>query len=265
MLPIIFLLMVSCQYSPWETNIDCGDHYLDNLERLAQLEANTAGQLAFSVALLSDFHNDLSDIKTAVERINQQSDVAFALVLGDMTDQGLAAEFEWMCKAMAELKVPRFYVIGNHDSISFGKEIFQEYFAPFDYAFSFKGVKFILYNDNAYEFPGAPDYVFLANEAVVQPSETRRLTIGASHVPPLLDMHTKEEADPLRQFLFDHMFNLTFHGPYHKFVYCLDEFGSPHHMTARVENGHNSMMFSDEDDQFSIQNCAATCPEAMLE
>ena len=75
-----------------------------------------------------------------VEKIKQREDVAFVLVLGDITDFGLAAEFEWVCKALSALDVPRFYVIGNHDSISFGKEIFRENFAPYDYAFSFKEV-----------------------------------------------------------------------------------------------------------------------------
>lgn len=265
MLLIIALLMGSCQYSPWETNIDCGDYYLGNLERLAQIEADTSGQLAFGVALLTDFHNDLSSIKTAVERINQRDDVAFALVLGDMTDKGLAMEFEWACKALAALDVPRFYVIGNHDSISFGKEIFSEYFAPFNFAFSFKDVKFILYNDNAFEFPGVPDYTFLANEAAVQPAEVRRLTLGVSHVPPVTDVHTEEEATILRQFLFEHNFNLTLHGHIHQFVYWLDEFGSPHHITARVEDGRYGMLFVATDGQFSLQNCAATCTEAVLE
>ena len=73
--------MVSCSYSPWETEIDCRDYYQDNLLRLTQMEADTPGQLAFGVALLADLHIDESSIKTAVERINQRDDVAFVLVL----------------------------------------------------------------------------------------------------------------------------------------------------------------------------------------
>lgn len=262
---IIVPLFVSCGYSPWETEIDCRDYYQDNLQRLTQIEADTSGQLAFGVALLADFHIDLSDIKTAVKRINQRDDVAFALILGDMTDQGLAVEFEWACKALADLEVPRFYVIGNHDGISFGKEIFWKNFAPFDYAFTYKDVKFIQYNDNAYEFPGAPDYDFLAKEAAVQPGETRRKTLGVSHVSPVVDVHTEEEAAKLRQFLFDHNFNLTLHGHDHQFFYWLDEFANPHYSTSRVEGGKYGMLFVAEDGQLSLQNCAATCTDAILE
>ena len=257
--------MVSCSYSPWETEIDCRDYYQDNLLRLTQMEADTPGQLAFGVALLADLHIDESSIKTAVERINQRDDVAFVLVLGDITDQGLAEEYEWSCKALSHLDVPRFYVIGNHEGISFGKEIFRKNFAPFDYAFTYKDVKFILYNDNVFEFPGAPDYAFLTSEAVVQPSEVRRLTIGASHIPPVTDVHTEGEAAMLRQFLFDHNFNLTLHGHDHQFFYWLDEFNNPHYITSRVQDGKYGMLLVAEDGHISLQNCAETCTYAILE
>ena len=259
------LFIGSCGYSPWETEIDCKDYYQDNLQRLAQIEAATPGQLAFGVALLADLHNELSDIKAAVERINQRDDVAFALILGDITDQGLAVGFEWACKALADLKVPRFYVIGNHDSISFGKEIFRENFAPFDYAFTYKDVKFILYNDNVFEFPDAPDYAFLEKEAAIQPGEIRRQTLGASHVPPDSSVRTEEDAATLRLFLFDHDFNLTLHGHHNKFFYWLDEFGTPHYITSKIDDGKYGMLFVAEDDQLSLQNCAATCTDAILE
>jgi len=264
-LPLTALLLTSCGYSPWTTDVECDDYYQDNLQQLKQNEAETQGQLAFGVALLADFHHDLNDVTTTVERINQRNDVAFALILGDMTDLGLAAEFEWMCKAMADLKVPHFYVIGNHDSISFGKEIFSKYLAPFNYAFTYKNIKFILYNDNAFEFPEAPDYTFLENEATIKVDEVRRLTIGASHVPPVLDVHTEEEAATLRNFLFDNNFDLTVHGHHHRFFYWLDEFDSPHYITSRIRDNKYGMLFISEDDQFNLQNCEATCTAAVLE
>lgn len=258
------LLTVSCHYSPWETETSCRDFYQDNLQRLTKIELATQGQLAFNVAVISDLHNDLSDIKTAVERINQQKGVAFALVLGDMTNQGLAIEFEWSCNALAKLEVPRFYVIGNHDGISFGKDVFTKSFAPLDYAFTYKDVKFILYNDNAFEFPQAPDYAFLSNEATVQPGEVRRLTIAASHSPSVTDSHTEEEAAKLRQFLFDYNVNLSLHGHHHVFSYWLDEFNNPHYITSKVEGGKYGMLFIAENGDISLQDCAATCKDATL-
>lgn len=261
---LITLHIVSCGYSPWETKIDCRDYYQDNLQRLKQIEAATSGQLAFNVAVMNDLHNNLSDIKTAVERINQRDDVAFVLILGDLTNQGLAVEFEWACKALADLKVPRFYVIGNHDSISFGKDIFLENFAPFDYAFTYKDVKFIIYNDNVYEFPEAPDYAFLEKEAAIQGGETRRKTIGASHSPPDPDEHTEEEATALRQFLSNNNFNLTLHG-HTTPLYVLDEFGVPHFTSYDLNGAKYSMLFVSDTDQLTLQNCAATCTDAILE
>jgi len=260
---LMCVLLNSCQYSAWETDIDCQDSYTANLAELAKIESSLAGD-AFGVALLADIHVDLTDAVNVVEQIKQRDDVAFVLVLGDITDFGLAAEFEWVCKALSSLDVPRFYVIGNHDSISFGKEIFYENFAPFDYAFSFKDVKFILYNDNAFEFPGVPDYAFLADAAAIQADETRRRTLAVSHIPPVKDVHTEEEAANLRQFLFDEGIDLTLHGHLHEFVYWSDEFGVPHHITGRVKGGRYSMLFIDELGEASLQNCAGTCTAAVM-
>lgn len=262
---LICFLMNSCQYSPWETDIDCQDKFSTNLAELETIESSMAGN-AFGIAMITDIHVDLTDAVNVVERIKQRDDVAFVLVLGDITDYGLAAEFEWVCKALTKLDVPRFYVIGNHDSISFGKEIFRENFAPYDYAFSFKGVKFILYNDNAFEFSGVPDYAFLEEAAAIQPDETRRLTLAVAHVPPVKDAHTEEEAAFLRQFLFEQGIDLTLHGHLHEFVYWSDEFGVPHHATGRVKNSRYSMLFIDDMGGVSLQNCTdIICTEATLE
>lgn len=256
-------MMNSCHYSAWETDIDCQDDYAANLAELKKIETGLASD-AFAVALITDIHVDLTDTVRVVDRINQRDDVAFVLVLGDITDFGLAAEFEWVCKALSSLDVPRFYVIGNHDSISFGKQIFSEHFAPFDYAFSFKDVKFILYNDNAFEFPAVPDYAFLADAVAVQTGETRRLTLAVSHIPPVKDAHTEQEAATLREFLFNQGIGLTLHGHMHEFDYWSDEFGVSHHITAKVKDGRYSMLFIDELGQASLQNCTATCTEAVL-
>ena len=265
-IPILLLLLLgSCRYSPFETDIDCRDWYQDNLTRLKAAEAGAGDLSAFGVALLADLHNDMADTGKAVSRINLRNDIAFAVVLGDMTDFGIAQEFEWNCKALSALKVPRFYVIGNHDSISFGKEVFSKYFAPFDYAFSFRGVKLIFYNDNSYEFPDVPNYPWLEEEALVQEGEERRLTLGISHQPPIKDSHTAEEAAELREFLHEHEIDLTLHGHLEQFSYWRDEFGGRHHVTASVEDGRYSLLFVEEDGQTVLQDCTASCGEAVLQ
>lgn len=264
---LLTLHIVSCGYSPspFETKVDCSDYYQGNLQRLKQIEADTSGQLAFNVAIMNDLHNNLTDIETAVERINQRDDVDFVLVLGDLTDVGIAVEFELACKALVKLKVPRFYVIGNHDSISFGREIFSENFAPFNYSFKYKNVKFILYNDNVYEFPEAPDYNFMEKEATIQGGETRRKTIGASHSPPDPNEHTVEEAATLREFLFDNNYDLTLHG-HTTPKYVVDEFGATHFTSYDINGAKYSMLFVSAADEFTLQRCSgSTCNDAIVD
>ena len=184
-----FLLLSACygRYSPWETDVPAKYQNLTekNLLKLAQQPAPSEGPL--TIAIIADPQGTPEDFKEVARRINGHSDVSFTLVLGDMTDYGLLHEFLWAAEALEKLEKPYFTVIGNHDSISHGPKIYQTMFGPLDYDFSYAGIKFVMFNDNQFEF-GTTDFS----------SYTSRLdsnTIVGSHVPPVVDMHTQEQVD----------------------------------------------------------------------
>lgn len=258
-LSALLVLLAGCRYTPWEAESDCHDRYETNLAWLADMDARRPDRERFTVALLADIHEHLDTLETVVGRINANPDVSFVLVLGDLTSDGLAQSFEWACRALRKLRVPRLYVIGNHDAIAFGKEIFQDAFGPFDYAFDFAGTRFVLYNDNAYEFPGAPDYGFLARAAALAPGETRAHTIGVSHPPPITDVHPPAEAEALRAFLADAGYELTVHGHRHRANFWTDDDGVAHYVTGAALDGAYSLMTVEREGGITLQACTNVC------
>ncbi|MFQ5486749.1 MAG: metallophosphoesterase family protein, partial [Desulfobacterales bacterium] len=208
--------------------------------------------------LLADAQRQPLSTQKVIERIAGRDDIAFVLILGDLTDTGLEMEFEWTCKSLEKLDIPYLPIIGNHDAISFGKEIWKKYFGAFDYSFTFLESKFIIYNDNAYEFPGVPDFDWMAQEAAVAGGEVRYHTIGVSHIPPVTDVHNADEAFALRQFLFDNGFDLTVHGHLARFDYWRDEFGVDHYYVDDTEGEEYGIMTVYQD-RVEFENCSPEC------
>ncbi len=82
---------------------------------------------SFSVAFVGVVHNNYRGFRTAVERVNRQN-VAFVVVLGDVTNVGLLAEYERFLRYASALRHPWFVVLGNHDALGYGGEIYERVF-----------------------------------------------------------------------------------------------------------------------------------------
>jgi len=246
----------SCRYSPWETDPDCTDKPGKNLASLALREA---GGSDVRIALLTDSHNNVDRLDEVVSWINARGDIDFVIVLGDITNQGLLLEYEWACTGLRDLNAPRFYTIGNHDAISFGKEVFREMFGPYDLAFRFRNSRFILYNANKFEFSGVPDYDFIAAAAAVAGGETRIHTVAFSHVPPEVDVYTQAEVDFEEAFMAANGVDFTVHG--HRDVYSLvqDGFGTRHLIVPSVERAYYSVLTLTAGDAVTVETCQDTC------
>lgn len=253
------LALAACRYSPWETEMECSDRLEHNLSRLQAIEAANPDRERFNVALITDIHNHVSDLETVVQRINARDDVSFVMILGDITDSGLNLEFEWSCKALKHLDVPRFYVIGNHDAISFGKQIFFDNFAPYQYTFAFADTRFVVYNDNVLEFPGVPDFEWIARASAVAPGETRDHTIAAAHIPPIVDVHDAAGIATLQEFLSNSGFGYTLHGHRHKFDLWQDAEGVQHFVVGEVQPATYGLMTVERGGPVTFSRCAATC------
>lgn len=119
-----------------------------------------------------------------VKHLDQNEDLDFVLVLGDITDFGLIQEYEWSKAAIKFSKTtPIIVVPGNHDGLGRGKEIFVRMFGSTDLSFIYKGVRFLLWNNNSLEFGRGFSFDFIQNGISQASFESEKIII-ASHMPP---------------------------------------------------------------------------------
>ena len=104
---------------------------------LARIRALPPAPEPFKFVALGDTHDNYSALGRAVDAINARDDVQFVIVAGDLTDLSLLGEFEFTREEFARLEVPYLTVIGNHDALGDGIEIYQRMFGPLDYTLQF--------------------------------------------------------------------------------------------------------------------------------
>ena len=255
-------ILTACQYdlSPWETDVDCPNMSVEeNLRWLKQLENSKDPSLPYKVAVIGDPQQYPGDLETTIKTINLLDEVDFVLLLGDLVETGVEKEFEWACKALNKTTKPILAVIGNHDALSYGKDIWLQVFGEYDYSFSYLGTKFIAYNDNQYEFKDVPNRDWLAAQAKIGENETRVHTIGMSHIQPW------DNEPDLSAFLKANGFDHMLHAHTHKFDFWQqDDVALPHFVTADTREVKFGLM-TVTPSAISMEKCDPECLPAAPE
>ncbi len=244
-------ILSACNYevSPWSMDADCAESVsiAANIKRLEAFEAQVGARAEYQVALISDPQQYPGSFEKIIKHVNGLPQVDFILLSGDLADTGIKAEFEWVCKVMEQAKQPIFAVIGNHDALAFGKDIWARVFGPEDYSFTYQNSKFIAYNDNKYEFANVPDRDWLTQEA--QGDALRDHTIVFSHIPPW----DKDLA--LSQELKDMGVDLGVHGHEHRFDFWqLTDVQLPHYVTSFTKEEEFGLLTINPSD-YTLENC----------
>lgn len=154
-----------------------------NAQNLARLRRNAEDDTV-TIVFAGDTQRWYDEQERFVRKVNSLKNVDLVLLAGDISDFGLLQEFKWVHKRLSALRVPYFGIIGNHDMVANGRQIFQQMFGPLNYSFVYGGIKFIAHNTNGLEAPGEniPDIGWLAHE--LQNTEGAGYLITVSHVPP---------------------------------------------------------------------------------
>jgi 3',5'-cyclic-AMP phosphodiesterase len=212
-------------YSPFEARVaeELQNTTAKNLQRIALLD--TSASQPFKIALIADVHYHFDNLRDALTDINQRDSAAFIIVAGDITENGLQKEFELFHQIMASAGKPYLTVIGNHDYLSNGGEVYQQMFGPFNYSFTFRKVKFVMWDDVLWESKKAPDWKWLETSlgepAVKEAGGAYRHVIPFSHIPPT-DGQLEAKAQLFHQLLRDNNVNISIHG--HKHAYSKAEY-----------------------------------------
>lgn len=251
----IMLLSTSCStldYHPYDAHIT-GAHNLTK-KNIAHIERALKGKKSFKFAMISDTQRRFDETKLAIEEINSRNDIDFIVHGGDLSDFGFTDEFLWMRDLLCELNKPHVTVIGNHDCIGTGKDVYKKIYGESNYTFSAGNTRFICLNTNALEYDYSspiPDFSFLQRELANIPENIEK-TIFLMHVKPYDDEFNNNVAQvfqayinrfPKVQFcLYGHNHNLAVGEPFEdgvKYYGCPDIADRIYLLFTIHENGYN--------------------------
>lgn len=114
------------EYHPYDLNIK-GDTDI-NRRNIQSIEASLNGKEEVSFILISDTQRWYDETEDAVNAINERNDVDFVIHCGDLSDFGMKMEFEKQRDILNRLNVPYVCLLGNHDCLATGKEVFNTIF-----------------------------------------------------------------------------------------------------------------------------------------
>lgn len=179
---------------PYSGKIDGRKHI--NADNIVKIEHDYANRDTIRYAFISDsqrWHDELDDF---VKIVNKRNDIDFIVHGGDISDFGLTKEFLWQRDILEKLKQPYVALLGNHDCLANGEEIFEQVFGPTNYSFIAGKTKFLCLNTNALESDYSnpvPDFSFIEQER--QKDTTRfEQTVVVMHARPTSDQFNNNVA-----------------------------------------------------------------------
>ena len=219
-----------------------------NKSRLPFRTSDVDSEVRF--ALISDSHANYEDLDRTVDRLNRE-DVDFVMNLGDMTDLGLAFEYDVFLQMMSGLNKAWFSLIGNHDAIGNGKQIYKRHFGEYNNYFDHGGIRFVMFNNNRLDFLSEGiDWDWL--EQVV--NQSAHPVILFQHVNPWnKDYFDEASVLRLQKILDTNKVSVLFHGHQHKFSNQMYK-NTLLQQVARTEKEQYALV-SIVDGQIQILNC----------
>lgn len=187
---IILIFMSSCdliEYHPYDLhdkNLPTGLNQ-KNISLIEELNDNSDTIRFVFMGDTQRFYDETVDFVT---NVNKRSDIDFVIHGGDITDFGMSKEYIWMNDIMKHLRVPYVTLIGNHDIVGPGKEVWEKIYGDFNFAFELRKTRFVCLNTNALEFDYStpvPDFDFMAS--FLTDSTTVERTVVVMHAPPFDD------------------------------------------------------------------------------
>lgn len=223
---------VSCedvfQYSPYDADVSEHNVNEKNIQKLKPV--NPADTLWF--VAVSDIHYWYDELYDATQKINTFKNISFVVACGDITDAGLAKEYEWYNRVMKNLDVPYITIIGNHDYRSNGAVIYKKMFGPTNFKFEIGQYHFIGFDDVVWENNNTfPDFDWLNNNLI---DTTSTMEVVFAHIPPWtdqLDLDTTELHEIITKRP-EHI--LIVHGHQHSYSFQL--MNAPHIVMGTVDD-----------------------------
>jgi len=202
---IILLSVTACDgvfdIHPYDVDFD-GETGI-NAKNIAIIEERFRDVDTLKVAFISDTHLWLRETRDMVADINKK-DVDFVVHCGDLTDTGTTDEFCWTRDILSDLNVPYVALIGNHDFLGTGDEVYSEMYGEMNFSFIADSIKFVCLNTNSTEYDymaAVPDLDFIEEQMVSDTARFRR-TIVVMHAQPGSDQFNNNVSKAFERYLW---------------------------------------------------------------
>lgn len=215
------LFLFSCEdlfeYHPHQIRLKDDEKNLTatNLNRILSQAAPDTLQ----ILVMGDTQRFYDAAEDFVKSANQYAHIDFVIHQGDISDFGMSQEFQWVHDIMKKLKWPYLTVIGNHDLLANGREVYQQMYGALNYSFVYGLTKFVFLDTNGreYKFNGhVPDLDWLQQELTPSIEDAWTQAIVISHVPPFDADYDQKLEMPYHQTLLDSKrVKLSLHGHQH--------------------------------------------------
>lgn len=164
---VVALLISGCdafESHPYSTRID-GKRNINtvNSERIEEMNL----KFPFKFAFITDTQGELDDTRDAIKAIKKRHDIEFIIHGGDQTDFGIIKEYVWSRDAMSQSGLPFVSVIGNHDCLGNGDDVFEYIYGPENFSFNAGKAHFVCLNTVALEYDYShpvPDFNFIESD-----------------------------------------------------------------------------------------------------
>ncbi|NPD46307.1 hypothetical protein HNS38_11050 [Lentimicrobium sp. L6] len=106
---IILLGSQSCsklfEYSPYDANVE-NDQLNTNEIQLQGISNQFKSPSEFSFGVIADVHYHYTSLASIVKQINNDDEIDFVIIAGDISDQALLTEYELFYSVMKDLNKP---------------------------------------------------------------------------------------------------------------------------------------------------------------
>ncbi len=184
----LFYCFAACDlidYHPYDGRLNPDTETGINRKNMELITAICENKETIRFAFIGDTQESLDETKRFVNYINENNSVDFVIHGGDMADFGMKKEFEWTHDILSKLNMPYVALIGNHDILGNGDDVYRKMYGDENFSFIANDIKFVCLNTNALEYDYSnpvPDFGFIKEE--IADSLSHKRTVVVMHAPP---------------------------------------------------------------------------------
>jgi 3',5'-cyclic AMP phosphodiesterase CpdA len=184
-------------------------------------------------AVFADVQEAINDVQDIYRRMSQDPGLRFAIMSGDLTQQGTPGQLARFQTEMSGVPFPIYATIGNHE-LGTRDDLFHDYFGRASFSFVFRRVQFTLL-DTASATLAPAAYGWLSGWLA---EGLDRVHFVFAHIPPLDPAGTRNgafasriEANKLLSLFASGNVDTTFYGHIHSY-YAYTNAGIPAYITG---------------------------------